>query len=258
MWKKMIILVLVATTIPHPWGKRRLAASVIATAILPAAERPRILAFGSSDSCAWCKVLARRVFASGAWRDWAAGRVEVVQVDLPRGDGVLAPDVRARNNALADRLGVKGVPTFVALAPDGKTELGRVKVPDAARGLGRDVTPEAFIAAVEEVIGRDKRDPPAVEEVIGRDKRDPPLGEAASRRFWRMYRFIPVVALLGLAAFLLVDKSKLPLALRGLKKVLGAAAPSRGGAAPSTPPVPAWKRLLAFALSLVAFLLAVL
>ena len=114
-----------------------------------------------------------------------------------------------------------------------------MKVPDAARGLGRDVTPEAFIAAVDSVA----------------QQRDPPLGEAASRRFWRAYRFIPVVLLLGLAAFLLVDKSKLPLALRGLKKVLGNAAPAAPGAAP---PVPAWKRWLAFALVLVAFLLAVI
>ena len=204
----------------------------------PPAERPQVLAFVSSDSCEWCKLLERRVFASTAWREWADAHVVFTRVDLPRRDGVLAPDERARNNALADRLGVKGIPTFVVLAPDGETELGRVKVPDSARGLGRDVTPEAFIAAVASVARQ----------------RDPPLGESASRRFWRVYRFIPVVLLLGLAAFLLVDKSKLPLALRGLKKVLGTAAPP----ASSAPPVPPWKRLLAFVLILIAFLLAVL
>lgn len=210
-------------------------ALVAASAILPAAEKPQVLAFGSSDACEWCNVLKQRVFASAAWREWAAGHVEFVYVDLPRGDGVLAPDVRARNNALADRLGVKGIPTFVVLAPDGKTELGRVKVPDSARGLGRDMTPEAFIAALEEVA----------------QQRDPP----ATLPAWRVWRFIPVVALLGLAAFLLVDKSKLPLALRGLKKVLGNAA---SDAARGAPPVPAWKRWLAFVLILVAFLLAVI
>ena len=210
-------------------------ALVAVRAILPAAEKPQVLAFGSSDACEWCNVLKQRVFASAAWREWAAGHVEFVYVDLPRGDGVLAPDVRARNNALADRLGVKGIPTFVVLAPDGKTELGRVKVPDSARGLGRDMTPEAFIAALEEVA----------------QQRDPP----ATLPAWRVWRFIPVVALLGLAAFLLVDKSKLPLALRGLKKVLGTAAPPSSSAAP---PVPPWKRLLAFVLILIAFLLAVL
>ena len=223
---------------------------VATSATLPAAGAPRVLAFGSSDSCEWCKLLERRVFASEAWREWAAGHVEFVRVDLPRGDGVLAPEERERNNALADRLGVKGIPTFVLLAADGDVELGRVKVPDPARGLGRDVTPEAFIAAVDSVA----------------QERDPPGGSAGARSSrlsrgsaalpaWRVWRFIPVVALLGVAAYLLVDKSKLPLALRGLKKVLGNAAPAEPGDAP---PVPAWKRWLAFALILVAFLLAVI
>ena len=221
-----------------------------AGAALPAAGVPRVLAFGSSDACEWCRLLERRVFASEAWREWAAGHVEFVRVDLPRGDGVLAPEERERNNALADRLGVTGVPTFVVLAADGETELGRVKVPDSARGLGRDMTPEAFIAAVDSVA----------------QEREHPDGRAAARPsrrsrsgatipVWRVWRFIPVVALLGVAAYLLVDKSKLPLALRGLKKMLGSVVPSLEGTAR---PVPAWKRLLAFLLILIAFLLAVL
>ena len=227
--KRICLFLLVATSATLP------------AAVATGAGLPRVLAFGSSDSCEWCGLLERRVFASDAWRNWASGRIDFVRVDLPRGDGVLDPDARARNNGLADRLGVKGIPTFVVLAANGEAEIGRVKVPDSARGLGRDLTPEAFIAAVEEVLGRDKRDHPV-----------------SALSVWRVYRFIPVVALLGIAAFLLVDKSKLPLALRGLKKVLGPAAPSGEGAASSAPPVPAWKRMLAFVLILIAFLLAVL
>ena len=223
MWKKILCLALVATNVT-----------------LSAAELPRLLAFGSSDSCEWCRLLERRVFSSGAWHNWATGHVEFVRVDLPRGDGVLAPEERARNNALADRLDVKGIPTFVLLAPDGELELGRVKVPDSARGLGRDMTPEAFIAAVEEKLGRDERG------TSRRVERPSP---------WRVYRFIPVVLLLGFASFLLVDKSKLPLALRGLNKMLGT---RMTVAAASIAAVPPWKRLLAFVMVLAAFILAVL
>lgn len=216
-------------------------AAAVARAAFPAEGRPRLLAFGSSDSCEWCKVIGRRVYVSDVWRNWVAGHVEFVRVDLPRGDGVLPPNERAHNNALADRLNVTGIPTFVLLSPDGDTELGRVKIPDAARGLGRDMTPEAFIAALEDELGRDTRGHSREEE------RPPP---------WRVWRFIPVVLMLGFAAFLLVDKSKLPLALRGLKKMLGGAVPAAEPAAST--PVPAWKRLLAFVLVLAAFILAVL
>ena len=223
MWKRILCFALVA-----------------ASATLSAAELPRLLAFGSSDSCEWCKLLERRVFSSGAWHNWATGHVDFVRVDLPRGDGVLAPEERARNNALADRLDVKGIPTFVLLAPDSELELGRVKVPDSARGLGRDMPPEAFIAAVEEMVGRDKRS-------TSRRVERPSL--------WRVYRFIPVVLLLVFAAWLLVDKSKLPLALRGLNKMLGT---RMTVASTSIAAVPPWKRLLAFVLVVVAFLIVVL
>jgi hypothetical protein len=67
------------------------------------------------------------------------------------------------------------------------------------------------------------------------------------------YRFIPVVLLLGAAAALLVDRSKLPIALRGLEGVLGRA-PREGDKAHR---VPAWRRWLAFALVAAAFLTAV-
>ena len=219
-----------------------------AGAALPAAGVPRVLAFGSSDACEWCRLLERRVFASEAWREWAAGHVDFVRVDLPRGDGVLAPEERERNNALADRLGVTGIPTFVVMAADGETELGRVKVPDSARGLGRDMTPEAFIAAMDSVA--QQRDPPGDSAGARPSRRS---RGSATLPMWRVWRFIPVVALLGVAACLLVNKSKLPLALRGLKKVLGTAAPSASPA----PPIPVWKRLLAFALIVIAFVLAV-
>ena len=74
-------------------------------------------------------------------------------------------------------------------------------------------------------------------------------------RVWHTYRFIPVVLLLALAVWLLVDKSRLPLALRGLGKMLGA---RMTVASASIAAVPPWKRLLAFVLVVVAFLIVIL
>ena len=67
------------------------------------------------------------------------------------------------------------------------------------------------------------------------------------------YRFVLVVALLAAAAALLTDRSRLPLALRGLRRALG------GGAVASSahPPVSRTRRLVAFSLVVLAFLLAV-
>ncbi len=65
------------------------------------------------------------------------------------------------------------------------------------------------------------------------------------------YRFIPVVVLLGAAAALLTDYSKLPIAVRGLNKIMGK--PS-GGAVHK---VAAWRRWLAFVLLVLAFVIAI-
>ena len=72
-----------------------------------------------------------------------------------------------------------------------------------------------------------------------------------SRSMLGPYRFIPVVLLLGAAAALLADPSKLPIALRGLRRSLGR---DGGGAAHK---VPAWRRCLAFVLVWAAFVIAV-
>ncbi len=72
------------------------------------------------------------------------------------------------------------------------------------------------------------------------------------------YRFVVVIALLGLAAALATPKGRLPLALRGIRRTL-----RRDAGAPAAEPsaaraVPLWKRLVAFALVLLAFLIGIL
>ena len=72
------------------------------------------------------------------------------------------------------------------------------------------------------------------------------------------YRFIAVIAILGLAAVLATEKGKLPLALRGLKKIMRRDAGQPAEKPPAEVRVPMWKRLLAFVLVLVAFVIAVM
>ena len=64
------------------------------------------------------------------------------------------------------------------------------------------------------------------------------------------FRFIPVIALLGIAVALLRRRGQPPLALRGLQKALGRKPKE-------VPAIPLWRRLLAMACVLVALVLAI-
>ena len=72
------------------------------------------------------------------------------------------------------------------------------------------------------------------------------------------YRFVAVVALLGVAAVLAMEKGRLPLALRGIRKMMRRDAGDGAARGDGRMGVPAWRRALAFALVLAAFAIAVL
>ena len=66
------------------------------------------------------------------------------------------------------------------------------------------------------------------------------------------YRFVPVIALLAIAAALLRDRNRLPIALRGISRVAG------GQRSPERPrAVSRLRRTVAFLLVMLAFALAV-
>lgn len=72
---------------------------------------------------------------------------------------------------------------------------------------------------------------------------------------FHQYRFVAVIVILGIAAALATEKGRLPLALRGMKRMLQRDA---GASEQQTrKEVPLWKRLLAFALVVLAFVVAV-
>ena len=70
------------------------------------------------------------------------------------------------------------------------------------------------------------------------------------------YRFVLVVALLAVAAALLTDRARLPLALRGLQRMLRRDA-GLGASAPSQPTASTGRRMMAFILIIAAVLIAV-
>jgi len=68
--------------------------------------------------------------------------------------------------------------------------------------------------------------------------------------FLVQYRFVFVIALLAVAAWLVTDRARLPPVLGGIGRVLRGKSPS------AKLPLPAWRRLLAFLLVVAAFLVA--
>ena len=87
------------------------------------AGRPILANFTGSDWCGWCKKLKAEVFDQPAFREWAAARVVLLEVDFPRRRE--QPEaLRRQNEELAERHGVEGFPTVVLLSADGD-ELAR-------------------------------------------------------------------------------------------------------------------------------------
>ncbi len=104
------------------------------------AENKKILLdFTGSDWCGWCKKLDAEVFSQQGWKDYAAKKLVLVEVDFPRGFQ-LPEATKKQNDELAKKFKVQGYPTIVILSASGtrKGELGYT--PGG---------PEAFIKALE-------------------------------------------------------------------------------------------------------------
>jgi len=112
-----------------------------------AAEKhlPLFLNFTGSDWCGWCKLMDREVFSQDAWKTWAAEKLMLVWIDFPSDKSLVPMGYVLRNRTLADSFGVRGYPTYILLAEDGETLLGRL-------GASRDATPEGFIGEVEALL----------------------------------------------------------------------------------------------------------
>jgi protein disulfide-isomerase len=84
-----------------------------------AEQKPMLLDFTGSDWCGWCIKLDKEVFSRDAFRDYAADALVLVELDFPRGKPQ-TDEVKAQNEALAEKYGIRGFPTIVLLSPEGE------------------------------------------------------------------------------------------------------------------------------------------
>ena len=116
-----------------------------AKAVAAETGRPLLLNFTGSDWCGWCRLMEKQVFSQAAWQTYAKEKFVLVWLDFPQ-DKSLVPEAFAeRNHRLLKEYEIGGFPTYVLLDSDGQTRLGQT-------GASRDVNPERFIAALEDIL----------------------------------------------------------------------------------------------------------
>ena len=108
-------------------------------------DMPLFVMFTGSDWCFWCKLMDTDVFSADTFFNFAKEKLVLVAIDYPKDKSKVPEAFQARNKELGSTFRVQGVPTYVILKPDGKTEVGRLSA-------GKGKTPESFIKEVESVL----------------------------------------------------------------------------------------------------------
>ncbi|NOY24179.1 MAG: thioredoxin family protein [Acidobacteria bacterium] len=108
-------------------------------------DLPIMVMFTGSDWCYWCKLMDKSVFSGNEFFDWAKDNIVLVAIDFPRDKSKVPTEFQARNKQLGREFKVRGVPTYVFLKPDGKTEIGRLSA-------GKGKTPKSFIQEINQFL----------------------------------------------------------------------------------------------------------
>ena len=95
-----------------------------AKALAAALELPMLLDFSGSDWCPPCIKMEKDVFSKKAFHKYAAKNLVLVLVDFPRRKPQSAQR-KQRNQALAQKYGVRAYPTMIVVDAEGK-ELGKM------------------------------------------------------------------------------------------------------------------------------------
>lgn len=92
-----------------------------------------LLDFTGSDFCPPCIRLAKEVFPTKEFSDYAKQHLVLVEVDFPA-KKKQAPELKAANEALQKEFKVDGYPTLIVLTPEGK-KLGELSFDGGAKQL---------------------------------------------------------------------------------------------------------------------------
>ena len=106
-----------------------------------AEDKLLLLDFTGSDWCGWCKLMEKEIFSQPVFAEYAKKNLVLVRLDFPRAKP-LSAEVRAQNQTLAQKFGIRGFPSIVMLNGEGK--------PLALLGYVRG-GPEAFIKELQQV-----------------------------------------------------------------------------------------------------------
>ncbi len=88
-----------------------------------AEKKPILLEFTGSDWCPPCKIMTAQIFDTHEFTEFAKANLVAVKLDYPQSKPQ-SDELKAQNQELAQKFNVRGFPTVILLASDGK-ELAR-------------------------------------------------------------------------------------------------------------------------------------
>ena len=109
-----------------------------------AENKPMLLDFTGSDWCGWCIKLDEEVFSQAAFSEYAAAELVLVEIDFPRRTDQPAK-LKAQNEALSQKYGIRGFPTILVLSPEGEL----IEKTGYRRG-----GPQAYVAHIKEILAK--------------------------------------------------------------------------------------------------------
>ncbi len=84
-----------------------------------AENKPLLVDFTGSDWCGWCIRLDKEVFSQQAFKAYAVENFVLVEIDFPRGKEQ-SDELKAQNQALAQKYSIRGFPTILVLDAEGE------------------------------------------------------------------------------------------------------------------------------------------